>query len=103
MRRRRMTVRPAMVVVLLVAVALGWMAVRIWYRSRQAREHGRQLTALIFPISRWTGLPDGPADGTMVARNGNRIDYHKAMAEKWWTAARHFWLPVEPDPPPPSN
>jgi hypothetical protein len=91
-----------MIGVLLVAVVLGWMVSRIWYRPRQAQEHMRQFTALIFPINRMTGLPDGPADGAMVAKNGYRIDYHRAMAEKWRSGALHFWAPIEPDPQPPS-
>jgi hypothetical protein len=30
-----------------------------------------------------------------------KIDYHAAMARKYRAAARHPWLPVEPDPPEP--
>jgi len=29
-------------------------------------------------------------------------DWHAALAEKYGTAAARPWLPVEPDPPPPS-
>src|SRR5438094_450242 len=98
MRLPRMSTRQTMVGILLMAVMLGWVVNRTRYRQRRAQEHMRQLRSLIYPVDSSTGQPYGSMDPAKVRMNARQIDFHQAMAKKWETGARFFWLPITPDP-----
>ena len=81
--RPRFTVRRLMVAVAIVATVMAPGAI-LWRRSadlaRRGREHDRRA-----------------AECASTYLSG----YHERLAEKYATAARRPWLPVEPDPPEP--
>jgi hypothetical protein len=99
MKLPRFTVRWLMVAVAIVGIVLGPL-VYLGRRSSRFRQiswvHERAMT-------------DGAIEAARLKRRGDprsklayaRADYHQALWLKYFRAARHPWLPIEPDPPEP--
>jgi hypothetical protein len=85
--RPRFSVRWLMVAVAVVALASGG-----WHLWELRRSHLR--TALKHEVLS-SLLREGHAD---IGRDPGRSDHHEALRNKYERAARHPWLPVEPDP-----
>lgn len=89
--RVRSTVRRMMVAVAFVGLAFGaYLACRVRAERFQdsARWHRVRHVALVI---------GGGDESPSLAR----LEWHKAMAEKYDRAARYPWFPVAPDPPEP--
>jgi hypothetical protein len=108
----RFTVRRMMIAVALLALFLGgwvWMERRSARFSDLANWHHRQITCVFFGspgpdgkfIYEASDSPQRDGDPPVSLRQ-QRIDtWRRQIAVKYWDAARHPWLPVEPDPPEP--
>jgi hypothetical protein len=90
-----------MVAVAVTALAMG-IAVIAWRRSllqRLAAHHDTEARS-IRPSVNGDFMPFGVT--IQVSPEAAALaDYHERLAEKYREAARHPWLPVEPDPPEP--
>jgi hypothetical protein len=86
---RHLSVRRLMLAVSILGVGLGLLLKsRAANLRREAACHAGDL-ALV-------GLEEVNNPGTQAGK-----DHHRAMAEKYYQAARYPWLPVAPDPPEP--
>jgi hypothetical protein len=91
--RVRFTVRRLMVAVVIVGLMLGlgaWMARRSAEFRKRAESHMRTVRVM-YSIGRWK------------PRGFDRNAWAWRMGEKYAYAASHPWLPVEPDPPEPTE
>jgi hypothetical protein len=108
LRRFWLTVRRLMIVVAVVAMLLGgvvWLRqCREAFHERGLRyfhacvEHSTSLSKLLFVSHQFPKLP---FDTRPAGAHVRLMEHYKFMAEKYLSAARYPWLPVEPDPPPP--
>jgi|SRR5215467_5754768 len=104
MRLPRMTTRRWMIAVAVVALIC---AAAVILRERKERFgriarrhwHAVELSSLVGHAD-MLGTPRFPRE-TFALRRKRVIDWHREMARKYRGAARHPWLPVEPDPPKP--
>jgi hypothetical protein len=85
----RFTVRRLMVA---VAVLAGTLAAWSWIVRRAA--HYREISA--YHSAKWNTI-----DTTGTPEVDARVEWHRAMAEKYEFAARYPWLPLSSDPPEP--
>jgi hypothetical protein len=111
MRLPRMTTRRWVAAIMVSGLLMGW-GVRLWRRESyfvaRARHHADMAQAYGFwgPIVMgFLKMTEGSQERAdlehMRAILPSHIAYHEALARKYRRAARHPWLPVEPDPPPP--
>src|SRR5262249_21597887 len=110
----RMTMRRWMIAVAVVGVptaaiiASDRQAERrdlLLYRARPHTETARKYESSTPAIIAHLGCPKAIYQRAelrhLLEIQPRRIAYHEAMARKYRDAARHPWLPVEPDPPEP--
>jgi hypothetical protein len=89
MKMPRLTVRRLMIAVaILGSMFAGWSLM-----ARRAATY-REISA--YHAEAW-----GRIDTTGTPEADARVDWHRAMAEKYRDAARYPWLPVATDPPEP--
>jgi hypothetical protein len=94
MRWPRMTTRRWMIVVMMIGVALGGVE---WLRRRRA-------FALEMASHHYSCFDNGMHPPYIIKDFRpleKYVNYHLDLEFKWSAAARHPWLPVEPDPPEP--
>ena len=98
MPRLRLSVRLLMVLIAFAAVA---MAATVMARRsgefRALAEEQADAEQLSLSYADEARGPTG--DRQRVARGEQMAAYHRALRVKYEQAARHPWLPVEPDPP----
>jgi hypothetical protein len=88
--RVRFTVRRLMVIVAIVGMAIGlsrWLWLRSLAFDRLAGFHSIRSNY------------GNPLDANVQMK----LTYHNALWNKYRRAARHPWLPIEPDPPEPES
>jgi hypothetical protein len=91
MKIPRMTIRRWMIVMVIVAVALG-----VLVTLRRAADFMR-LAALHRDVAHWIRRSPGPgADPKLIA-------HHEDLARKYERAAARPWLPIDTDPPAPES
>lgn len=92
--RPRFTVRRLMIAVAVIAILLG-----VGAGLQRRREKFRAIADS--HRDEWNGFYSGSLDD--IWRQSARNQYHRTMQDKYERAARHPYLPVEPDPsaPPP--
>src|SRR5262245_42079777 len=107
MRLPQFTTRRLMVLVAVAAVALGWMFERRSRFQRLAEFHSSRVgtTGVDFQFN-FSSPGKGRAIVQLLGQDGAPIspalsDWHHSLAATYRYAARHPWLPVPPDPPPP--
>jgi hypothetical protein len=112
MPRLRFTVRQMMVAVATLAIVLG---VWLWGERRRAHFydlaewHRHHVLCVIVktpgPDGKWvyetTYMPRKKGDPRVPLRQQRISAWHREIGLKYWQAARHPWLPVQPDPPGP--
>jgi hypothetical protein len=98
----RLTTRRLMVVVAVVALAMG--GVRAWERSRHCRMMAETCGRWesIFGHGAWicARVPDAikPDVGFEIKPDHERANYYASMRRRHERVARYPWLPVPPDP-----
>ena len=100
----RLTVRRLLVLVAVVAFAIGATRLTILageYRQK-AREHAWKARAYGTAMSQRSSFPIAfPDNRDSFDRIRSVKDYHVGLEKKYSHAATHPWLLVEPDPPEP--
>src|SRR4051812_1471105 len=110
MRLPAMTTRRWMIAVAVVALVMGGYCLKrrrddfLW----RVRVHTEEATWRLEDSVMLCSRAINSMDDIELARLKRRtvilpqlIAYHKALAQKYWGAARYPWLPVEPDTPEP--
>jgi hypothetical protein len=90
----RFTMRLLMIAVAILA-SLFWVE-RLRRLSQEYRSIAEEHGWAVFGASEYA--PHNAAD---AAKSKRIIDRYRSLQEKYERAARHPWLPVEPDPPEP--
>jgi hypothetical protein len=95
MRPPRMTTQRWMIAVAVVGIVLGVTIDRRNRFRKIAAHHRAQFKK--FASQAHFILFSGSSDDPIMLR----LEWHESMRLKYERAARNFWLPVDPDPPPP--
>lgn len=97
MRMPRVTIRRAMLLVVIIAMALAVVARRSRFLelSEYHRAHAGTPTAITESSRTYFAVEH--ADGTRDFISSRRHWWHVSLQEKYERAARYPWLPVEPD------
>lgn len=90
-----MTVRRLMAAVAIVAIVL---AVGVVLKKRRDERLERQAFFASFELKFMARVQED-ASGERRNMNQERLNYFRAMRQKWAWAASHPWESVEPDPP----
>jgi hypothetical protein len=129
-RRAQFRVRHLMLAIVVVDLLIWPVALGRYYQGRAA-EHNQQFTQIYLAMRQspeweewerlntaWMRLEGDPAGESAEApiiesarqlgdclqqRYFRLFEYHDAMAKKYSEAANHPWLPVAPDPAPPTE
>jgi hypothetical protein len=112
--RPKLTIRSAMVIVAVAALALAAEATRrrladlsSAYRQRALVHQNRAdlagLNAVVSDAEYRRGQPPEPKYAEWSARFRRLAEFHEAMTRKYERAASRPWLPIDPDPAPPEE
>jgi hypothetical protein len=97
MRFPRVTIRRLLLLVAVLAVALG-IVVALQRRSERFRRRAAEYASAIHTV--YFADVNGK-DGMMLT--ATVADYHGDLSQKYTAAADRPWLPLESDPPPPDD
>src|SRR4051812_27431127 len=101
--RLRFTIRRMMIVVIVLAVALGVFRYRCNALARLARSHRRTAEESVSTLDRFVES-EIPRDSNYQKTKLFLVrlaEYRWNLADKYAYAASHPWLSIEPDPPEP--
>jgi hypothetical protein len=100
--RVRFTVRRMMIASALTALVLWGGRTLLERRGRfEKRAQGEAMAALREIMGHVYRTSPGTTSPQPLFTDFPKVRYHNSLSEKYHFAARHPWLPVEPDPPAP--